>query len=283
MTCRIIFKLTIILNCSILSALASPVSPLSAPPSPLPPPFPSPSLNASGIESAFAANQGDYYVYAALYGYDSTQLTVTRLVDGTPFFRQDPVRIVDGGGGVGLGLGSSSKAVAVQLGYNLSSFKRIDSGGSIDVKVSRDLIVSNELRMSFAGGVQAVYGYGDQGNTESTPYTVLTAAFPVQFEGSRRTLQVNAGYGGGKFKTADSPSILEKGVFGSVGLEVADNVGVSLGWVGRGVNGTLSVSPFRGTPLTINISANNIFDYRDLGRVGVIGVTWGGSFQTASF
>jgi len=244
---------------------------------------PLPNLNPSGVETAFAANQGDYYVYAIWYGYDSNTREDFRLDDGTLLTREKPEWILDGGAGLGFGLGSSSQFVSLQVGYNFNSFRDVEKGGSIDVKLSRDLVLSEALRLSMAAGVQGVYSHGDDSEEGSSPYAVMTMALPIRFEGSKRTLQMNAGYGGGKFRGVGSPTILEQGVFGSLGLEVSDNVGLSVGWAGRGVNGTLSIAPFQGKPLFINISANNILDYDNLGRTAVIGVTWGGNFRTASF
>jgi hypothetical protein len=244
---------------------------------------PLPNLNPSGVETAFTANQGDYYVYGIWYGYDANVREDFRFADGTLLNREKPDWILDGGAGLGFGLGSSARFVSLQVGYNFNSFRDIEKGGSIDVKLSRDLVLSETLRLSMAAGVQGVYSHGEGSEEGSSPFAVMTMALPVRFEGSKRTLQMNAGYGGGKFRGFGSPSILEQGVFGSVGMEVSDNVGLSLGWAGRGVNSTLSIAPFQGKPLFVNISANNLFNHASLGRVAVIGVTWGGNFRTAAF
>ncbi len=96
-------------------------------------------------------------------------------------------------------------------------------------------------------------------------------------------LQFNLGVGGRRFQTPDSLEWFDRGGFASVGLEVADNVGLSLGWSGRGLNTTLNLVPLRGVPLAIGASATNITNHLDHGRAAVLSITWGGSFQTASF
>jgi hypothetical protein len=244
---------------------------------------PLPNLNPSGVETAFSANQGDYYAYAIWYGYDTNVREKIHLEDGTSFSRKKLDWVLDGGAGLGFGLGSSSRFLSLQVGYNYNSFRNVDRGGSIDLKLSRDLVLTEKLRLSMAAGVQGAYSHGEGSEERSSPFAVMTLALPVRFEGSSRTLQINAGYGGGKFRGVGSPSLLEQGVFGSLGLEVSDHVGLSVGWAGRGVNSTLSIAPFQGTPLYVGVSANNIFNYDSLGRVAVIGVTWGGSFRTAAF
>lgn len=229
-----------------------------------------PSLNPSGIESAFVANQGDYYGYAVGYGYELNGLSGTDLV-------------VDGGLGVGFGLGSSREALAIQIGYNLNGVKGEDLGGTVDLKVARDLVVSKQLRLGLSAGVIGVLSHGAEANAGSTPFVVSTLALPVRFDDQERTLQFNAGYGGGRFREDGSPDLLEQGVFASAGLEVADNVGLSVGWSGRGLNASVSINPLRGVPLSIGMSGINLSNHDDLGRSGVLTLSWGGSFQTASF
>lgn len=240
-------------------------------------PYSKPSLNPSGIESAFIAAQGDYYAYAAGFVYESPLYT-----NGT--YDSDDIQwIGDGSVGLGFGLGSSTRAVAVQLGYNIPSFRAPDSGGTLDLKISRDVLSNDSLRIALAGGVLGVLSYGEVADKGSTPFLVSTIAFPVLVGGERRTMQVNAGYGGGKFREESSPDLLEQGMFASVGVEFTENFGVSVGWSGRGLNASLSVAPWRGIPLSVGASLNNLSNHDQLGRAAVLSLVWGGSFQTASF
>ena len=117
----------------------------------------------------------------------------------------------------------------------------------------------------------------------STPFAVTTLAVPVRITGARRTLQFNLGIGGNRFQIPQSIAWYDQGEFASVGLEVADNVGLSLGWSGRGLNTTMNVVPLRGVPLAIGASAINLTNHQGRGRAAVLFLTWGGTFQTASF
>ena len=65
-----------------------------------------------------------------------------------------------------------------------------------------------------------------------------------------------------------------RGGFAFVGLEVADNVGFSLGWSGRSLN----VIPLQGVPLAIGASATNSTNHLGRGRAAVLSATCGGSF-----
>lgn len=255
---RILFIMTLVVQAP-LPALQAQVQPYSKP-----------SLNPAGIESAFIANQGDYYGYAVGYGYELNASSGSDLV-------------VDGGLGVGFGLGSSRDSLALQIGYNLNGIKGEDLGGTVDLKVARDLVVSRHLRLGLGAGVLGAISHGSESNSGSTPFVVTTLALPVRLDDQERTLQFNAGYGGGRFREDGSPDLLEKGIFASVGLEVADNVGLSVGWSGRGLNASVSVTPLRGVPLSIGMSGINLSNHDDLGRSGVLTLSWGGSFQTASF
>ncbi|MEB3331270.1 MAG: hypothetical protein VKI83_02090 [Synechococcaceae cyanobacterium] len=233
-----------------------------------PKPYTPPSLNPTGVESAFIASQGDYFVYAAGFGYESG-----------PAARW----VTDGSAGLGIGLGSASRSLAVQLGYNLTSLRPDRLSGGVDLKVARELLRTPDLRWALAAGVLDLTSHGPAATTLATPYAVTTLALPIRFEGARRTLQFNLGVGGNRFQIPDSLAWQDRGGFASVGLEVADNLGLSLGWTGRGLNTTLNLVPLRGVPLAIGASASNLTNHRGLGRAAVLFLTWGGTFQTASF
>ena len=233
-----------------------------------PTPYARPSLNPAGIESAFIASQGDYFAYAAGFGYDSGS--------AAPWS-------TDASAGVGIGLGSSGRSLAVQLGYNLTSVWADRIAGGVDVKIARDLMRSDELRLALGAGVLDLFTHGTSATPLTTPFAVTTLAVPVRLSGARRTLQLNLGVGGRRFQTPESPEWFDRGGFASIGLELADNVGLSLGWSGRGLNTTLNVVPLRGVPLAIGASATNITNHQGRGRAAVLFLTWGGSFQTAAF
>lgn len=233
-----------------------------------PKPYSRPSLNPTGVESAFIASQGDYFAYFAGYGYDTGP--------ATPW-------ITDGSAGVGVGLGSASRSLAVQLGYNITTLRADRFSGGVDLKLARDLLNSDDIRLALAVGALDLFTHGPSAAPLATPYAVTTLALPIRFEGARRTLQFNLGVGGSRFQLPESLALLDRGGFASVGLEVADNLGLSVGWSGRGLNTTLNLVPLRGVPLAIGASANNLTNHQGLGRAAVLFLTWGGTFQTAAF
>ena len=91
------------------------------------------------------------------------------------------------------------------------------------------------------------------------------------------------GGGGGRFQRIDQAGLSSQGVIASLGVELAPNVGLSAGWVGRGINASLSVVPVRGVPLFVTISGVNLDNSGNVGRAAVLSLTWGGSFRTATF
>lgn len=225
--------------------------------------YPKPGLTPAGVESAFIANQSDYYIYTVIYAYDDQGDAVA-----------------DGGAGVGFGLGSSKDLVALQIGYNYLGFREGNRGGTVDAKLARDLVDNESLRISLGAGALGLIGHGKGSDDGVTPFVVASLAAPVEISSVERAVQINLGYGGGKFQEVQSPIPLQEGFFGSIGLELADNVGVSAGWAGKGLNTTLSISPFKGIPIGINLSAENVTDYEDLGRAYSLSLTWGSSFRS---
>lgn len=245
-------------------------------------PYPQPSITPSGIETAFIANQNDFYVYSVIYAYDDgPQCRTTNSETGAFTCENSNSMTVDGGVGLGIGLGSSKDLIGLQIGYNFLGFRDENIGGTIDVKVARDLVSNENLRISLAGGALGLIGHGKGLDDGITPFLVTSVATPVEIFSEQRTVQFNFGYGGGKFQEVRSPEVIQEGLFGSLGLELSDNVGVSAGWAGRGVNTTLSVSPVRGLPIGINISAENVTNYNDLGRAYSLSLVWGGNFRSA--
>jgi hypothetical protein len=73
------------------------------------------------------------------------------------------------------------------------------------------------------------------------------------------------------------------GVFGSIGVALTPNLGISAGWAGKGVNTSLSYVPIRGLPLFLTLSGANITNVDASGRAVAFSLSWGGSFRTATF
>ena len=160
-----------------------------------------------------------------------------------------------------------------------------NNGGSLDVRLGRQLIRSDNFALQLGAGWLGVASYGSWPNAGGSPYGVLTAAWPLrpndpQF---RQTMQVNLGGGGGRFQRLDAVDLVSSGLIASVGVELTSNLGISTGWAGRGLNASISYVPLRASPLYLTLSGANITNVDSTGRAVAFSVTWGGSFRTATF
>jgi len=235
-----------------------------------PPPYSAPSVTPTQMPTAFTAEWGNYFVGTSLYGYE-----------------QWPNKdwFVDGSLNIGAGIGNPRRSIAVEVDYNVESYRGVPGGGSVDVKVGRSIVDHSRFKAAVSAGWYRMATYGQLSQEPSTPYGVATLAWPLRPNDPsfRQTLQLNVGAGSGRFQRIDQGWLASQGVVASLGVELAPNVGLSAGWVGRGVNATLSVVPARGVPLFVNLSGVNLDNSGNAGRAAVLSLTWGGSFRTATF
>jgi hypothetical protein len=175
--------------------------------------------------------------------------------------------------------------VALEVDFNLESLANTNNGGSMDVRLGRELINTHTFSLHLGGGWLGVASYGNWPQKGGSPYGVLTAAWPLRPNNPdfRQTMQVNLGGGGGRFQRLDAVDLDSSGLIASVGVELAPNLGISAGWAGRGLNTTLSYVPLRGTPLYLSVSGANITNVDGTGRAVALSLSWGGSFRTATF
>jgi hypothetical protein len=234
------------------------------------PPYSAPSVTPTQMPTAFTAEWGNYFVSTSSYAYEQWQ-------------RSD--LFVDGCLNLGAGIGNPRTAVAVEINYNIESFRGIPEGGSVDVRVGRSIVNNSRFKAAVGGGLLRAFTYGQLSSEPKSAYGVLTMAWPLRPNDAsfRQTLQLNLGAGSGRFQRIDQGWLPSQGVVASLGVELAPNVGLSAGWVGRGVNATLSVVPARGVPLFVSLSGVNLDNSGDAGRAAVLSLTWGGSFRTATF
>ena len=232
-------------------------------------PYKPPNLNPTGIPSAFIAEWGNYYVATSMYGYDNGET-------GTS---------IDGWLGAGVGLGNARRFVAMEIDFNLESLSDTDNGGSLDVRFARQLLSTNSFALQIGAGWLGIASYGDWPKPGGSVYGVLTAAMPLRPNDPtfRQTLQVNLGGGDGRFERVDAVELLSSGVFASVGVELIPNLGLSVGWAGKGLNSSLSYVPLRGLPLYLGLSGTNLTNIDQTGRAVALTLSWGGSFRTATF
>lgn len=232
-------------------------------------PYKSPNLNPTQIPSAYVAEWGDYFLAGYVYGYDNGNNSTN----------------TDGGVSVGVGLGNARKLIAVEVDFNLESLADTNNGGTLDVRLGRQLISNHNFALQLGGGWLGVASYGTWPKEGGSPYGVLTAAWALRPNDPefRQTLQVNVGGGSGRFQRLDAVDLASSGLIASVGVELAPNLGISTGWAGRGLNASLSYVPLRGVPLYLSLSGANITNVDSTGRAVAFAITWGGSFRTATF
>jgi len=185
----------------------------------------------------------------------------------------------------GCRVGNPRRAIAVEVDYNLESYRGQPEGGSVDLRIGRSLANGERFKAAVSAGWLRLATHGQLSREPSSPYGVLTLAWPLRPHdpGFRQTLQFNVGGGSGRFQRIDQGWLPSQGAFASLGVELAPNIGLSAGWVGRGVNASLSVVPLRGVPLFATLSGVNLDNSGEAGRAVLLSLTWGGSFRTATF
>jgi hypothetical protein len=222
--------------------------------------YSAPSLQP-GVPSAFIANWGDYFIGVSGANRQSDNL--------------------DGSINMGVGLGDAYKAVALELDLNIASIKDFGANGTFDAKLARVLVNRSNFRLAASVGVVNIAEWGDAPKADTNPYGVATLAWPLRPNDPKfkQTLQISVGGGGETFAYREE----DGGIFGSIGIELLPNLGISGGWSGRGANAGISLVPFKRTPLTINLVAADIFDQTSNGPIGVLSISWGSNFRTAQF
>ncbi|MEX0588793.1 MAG: hypothetical protein WD136_06010 [Cyanobium sp.] len=235
------------------------------------PPYKPPNLNPTQVPTAYVAEWGNYFVAASVYGYENGNGSSSLTTDGAV--------------SVGIGAGNARRFVAVEVDFNLESLADTNNGGSLDVRLGRELISTNTFALQLGAGWLGVASYGNWPKRGGSPYGVVTAAWPLRPNNPnfRQTMQVNLGGGGGRFQRLDAVDLDSSGLIASVGVELAPNFGVSAGWAGRGLNATISYVPLRATPLYLSVSGANITNVDGTGRAVALSISWGGSFRTATF
>lgn len=238
---------------------------------PVLPPYKPPNLNPTQVPSALVAEWGNYFVAGSVYAYE----------DG----RGPNSFTTDGSVNVGVGFGSARRAVAIEVDVNQESLANTNNGGSLDVRLGRELISTSTFNLHLGGGWLGVASYGSWPNPGGSPYGVVTAAWPLRPRNwpFRQTMQVNLGAGSGRFQRIDAVNLISDGVIASVGVELTPNLGISTGWAGKGLNASLSYVPLRATPLYLSLSGANLTNVDGTGRAVAFSMSWGGSFRTVTF
>lgn len=234
-------------------------------------PYKPPNLNPTQIPTAYVAEWGNYFLSSSLYGYEDGGARGALTTDGSV--------------NVGVGFGNARRLLAVEVDFNQESLANSRNGGSVDVRVGRQLVANDRFALQLGGGWLGAASYGSWPRPGGSPYGVITAAWPLRPHAwpFRQTLQVNLGGGSGRFQRIDGANLISDGVIASVGMELTSNLGISAGWAGKGLNASISYVPIRATPLYLSLSGANLTSLDGSGRAVAVSVSWGGSFRTATF
>ena len=204
-----------------------------------------PSLGA-GIPTGFGANWGDVMV-------------------GVSGALNDKGRgQADGSMSFTAGLFDSVKFVGVELSANVLSIRNYGTNMSYDAKIHRMLYQGEEGFLSVALGrnnfaqsgsevsSSTPNSYGIAPNTASN-YVALSGLTPLRTPGGtvlplKATLGVGNGYYSNNWQKTNVYN-----VFGDVGVQVHDKVGVTAGWSGVGINANISLVPVSEWPVIVNV------------------------------
>ncbi|MBW4495546.1 MAG: S-layer homology domain-containing protein [Oscillatoria princeps RMCB-10] len=185
----------------------------------------------------------------------------------------------DGSISLGIGLGDAQKVVGVEVTAGVYSLFGDDSfeRGGISFKAHRVL----PQNFAVAVGVENAIIWGDT-DAGSSVYGVVSKIFPLR-ENPREPfsqLTASVGIGGGRFRSEDDINNDEDsiGVFGSVGLRVAEPVSLIADWTGQDLTIGASIVPFRNVPLVITPAIADITDNAGDGARFILGVGYNFTF-----
>jgi hypothetical protein len=217
-----------------------------------------------GVPSAYNASGGDYFIAG-------TAGTAGKLRDN-----------VDGSFNFGFGVGNPYSLASLELAVNFGSTKNFATNGGLDASISRVLITEPRFELAVGGGYLSFFSYGSEGVDTPNGYGVITAS-TVLNHGNKdfpQILQFSVGAGGNTFSYLDPETFTgpDIGYFAAVGVELSPQIGMSVGWSGRGGNASLSYIPFpRSLPISVNVMASDITSNSPYGTVALLTIAWGGN------
>jgi hypothetical protein len=223
-----------------------------------------PSLGG-GLPTGFVGGWGDYFLSASA---------------GTAGnLRPD----ADASFNLGFALGDPEKLVGVDVYLGIGSFKNFNANGAFGADMGRLLVNTPNLQLGVAGGVIDAYTYGTEANPQPiNGYGAITAALPLRGRGTSppRLVQFTLGGGGSSFGAIDSNyQLSSSGMFGAAGVELLENLGLSVGVSGRSTNVVISWIPLRAVPIFVNLTAADVASVTPWGTIGVLTIGWGDSLK----
>jgi hypothetical protein len=223
-----------------------------------------PSLGG-GLPTGFVGGWGDYFVSASA---------------GTPGNTRPDA---DASFNLGFAMGDPEKLVGVDVYLGIGSFKNLNANGAFGADMGRLLVNTPNLQLGVAGGVIDAYTYGTEPNPQPiNGYGAITAALPLRgrVTSPPRLVQFTLGGGGSSFGAIDSNyQLSSSGMFGAAGVELLENLGLSVGVSGRSTNVVLSWIPLRTVPIFVNLTAADVAAVTPWGTIGVLTIGWGDSLK----
>lgn len=234
----------------------------------LPPPLLASPYIGGALPSAYTSSAGDWWAV---------------LSAGTPGNLRGGVP--DGSASVGIGFGNAFRTLAVGVTWNVGSIQTLNGNGGVDIAFSRALYTSPSFELMLGGGVLNLYEYGfETGSYFTNLYGVVSASTVLRLRRDyNQLLTLSLGVGGNNFAYL-GPDFRgpTTGYYAALGLEFSRQLGGSLGVSGRGANIALSYIPFpRSLPLSVNLTAVDVFSSSPYGTIGVLSVAFGGNLYRA--
>ncbi len=204
-----------------------------------------PSLGA-GIPIGFGANWGDI------------------MIGGSGALTDKKRSQVDASLSMTAGLFDGSKYLGAEISANVLSIRNFGANMSYDAKIHRMLYQGEEGFLSLAIGrnnfacsgteicSSTPNAYGIAPNTASN-YMALSGLTEIKVgEGKGLPVKATLGVGNGYFASNWQKNNVYN-VFGDIGVQFHNQVGVSAGWSGVGINANISAVPFPEWPFVVNL------------------------------
>jgi hypothetical protein len=159
----------------------------------------------------------------------------------------------------------------------MGSIENFGDTGTFDVQASRIVYAKERHQVAVGVGWEAFAQHvsGEQ-VTDSGVWGAVTNYYFLQPDNdvNKMPISFSLGVGGGNYRQGGAST----GVFGNVGVQVAPQVGVGIGWSGVGLNLGMSIVPVSTIPLTIVAVGADLTDNSPGGTVFALSLNYGFNF-----